>query len=377
MSSYTAWVAAQPLVGLLITRFIEYRPQDLARLQYEDTMRFEQKLDDFIAAEMQRKHIPGLSLAVVKDGSTVIEKSYGFANMEHHMPATSDTVYEIASMTKLFTAAAILLLAEKGLIGVDDPLNRYHTGLQDAWNAITLRHLLSHTSGIPNWTLDWDRSDITPDIVSQAIFGSTLQFPPGDQYDYADTNYNLLGMVIHQVTGAPYDAFLREHIFTPLGMTATQHNDVRAIVPNRASGYDWRNDTLVNAYRIEWNNINISARVPANGANGSLLSTLTDILKWDAALSTSGILSQSVLAQMWTQVILTNGISAPAGYGCEIEDYHGHKLIASNGGIPGFTSSLSRFISDHLTIIILTNQDSKPWDMCQAVAGLYKPAIAR
>ena len=339
-------------------------------------MNFELTLDDYITVEMQLKHIPGLSVAVVKDGSILLEKSYGFANAELRVPATSDTVYEIASITKSFTAAAILLLAENGLIGVDDPLTHYRAGLPDAWNAITLRHLLTHTSGIPNWTLDWDRSDITPDIVSQAIFEPALKFLPGDQYDYADTNYNLLGMVIHQVTGTPYDVFLQERIFTPLGMTATQHNNVRAITPNRASGYDRHNDTLVNSYRIEWNHVNISPNVPANGANGSLLSTLTDILKWDAALSTDGILSRSVVDQMGTQVILTNGLSAPYGHGCEIHDYHGHKLVASNGGIPGFTTSICRFVDDHLTIIILTNQDSKPWDMCQAVAELYDPTLA-
>lgn len=248
-------------------------------------MSFEQTLDNYIAAEMQRKHIPGLSLAVIKNGTTVIEKSYGLANVELQVPATSDTVYEIASITKSFTALAIMLLAEQGKLTLDDPLTQYRADLSAAWNDMTVKHLLTHTSGLNQWSLDWDSPNLTNAEICQAVFRTPLRFSPGTEFEYVDTNYNLLGMIIHQLTGAPYDAFLQKHIFQPLGMSATRHNDVRAIVPNRAEGYEWENDSLRKSFRIQWNNINRSPTVPANAANGGLLSTLRDLLKWDAALT--------------------------------------------------------------------------------------------
>jgi len=339
-------------------------------------MSFGRTLDTYIADEMERKRIPGLSLAIVEDGKTVIEKSYGFANAELRVPATSETVYEIGSITKSFTAVAILMLAQAGRLSVDDPITKYRAGLPEPWTAITLRHLLTHTSGIQNWWLDWDRRDLTPEIVAESIFGPALQWPAGSAADDCDANFNLLGMVIHQLTGAPYDVFLHEKIFAPLGMTATRHNDVSAIIPNRANGYDRRDEQLINAFRIRWNNINLSPSVPANGANGSLLSTLTDTLVWDAALADERLLPQSVLQPMFTPVTLNDDTQAPFGFGSEVENYQGHKLVALNGGTAGFTTSISRFVNDALSVIILTNQDSKPWDMCKEVAVLFDPALA-
>jgi len=340
-------------------------------------MNFEHTLDDYIAAEMQRKHIPGLSLAVVKNGATVVEKSYGLANVELQVPATSDTVYEIASITKAFTATAIMLLAEEGHLQLDDPLTRYRGGLPAAWDEVTVRHLLTHTSGVSQWSLDWDRPDLTNDEICQAVFGTPLRFLPGTAFEYTDTNYNLLGMLIHRLTGAPYDHFLQKRILKPLGMTSTRHNAVREIVPHRAAGYEWVEGRLLNSFRIQWNHINVADDVPANGANGSLLSTLRDLIKWDAALSTEQILKQPSLDRLWSPIILRNGLPVPYEHDWWVQTYCGHKLIEFGGGTPGFTTSVSRFVDDYLTVIILTNQDSKPWDMCKAVAGMYDPALAQ
>ena len=145
----------------------------------ENPLTFEQDLDHYINEQMQRKHIPGLALAVIKDGATVIEKSYGLANVELGVPATSDTVYEIASITKGFTAAAIMLLVEAGKLSLDESLTRFRADLPDAWQAITVRRLITHTSGIPQWELDWDREDLTIEEIEQAAFGRPLRFAPG------------------------------------------------------------------------------------------------------------------------------------------------------------------------------------------------------
>ena len=131
-----------------------------------------------------------------------------------------------------------------------------------------MRRLLTHMSGIPPGEVDWDREDLTLEEIAQAAFGQPLRFAPGTAFEYVDTNYNLLGMIIHQLTGAPYDTFLQQRIFQPLDMRATRHNDVRAIVPNRAEGYEWENEQLRKSFRIQWNNINRSPTVPANAANG-------------------------------------------------------------------------------------------------------------
>ena len=335
------------------------------------TTSLEQKLNNYIHDHMQRKLIPGLSLAVIKDGAIVIEKNYGFANLEHEVPATSDTVYEIASMTKGFTAAAIMLLVTDGKLSLDESLARFRPGLPAVWNAVTVRRLITHTSGIPQWEVAWDRDDLTLEEIDQGAFGRPLRFAPGTEFEYVDTNYNILGMIIHQLTGAPYDAFLRERIFQPLGMSATRHNDVRAIVPNRADGYHREDDRVYKPFRIQWNNINRSPSVPANAANGGLLSTLRDLIKWDAALTSGQILSQRRQDELWAPLILPNGEFVPG----TVQDFRGHKLSNCAGGVWGFTTCMARFVDDGLTVIILTNQDSKPWDMCKDVAGLVEPAF--
>lgn len=340
------------------------------------TTNLEQHLDHYIHEQMQRKHIPGLSLAVIQDGVTVSEKNYGLANLELSVPTTSDTVYEIASITKGFTAAAIMLLVAEGKLSLDESLARFRPGLPDAWQTVTVRRLLTHTSGIPQWEVAWDREDLTIEEIDQGAFGRPLRFAPGTEFEYVDTNYNILGMIIHQLTGAPYDAFLRERIFQPLGMSATRHNDVRAIVANRAEGYDWENEQLRKSFRIQWNNINRSPSVPANAANGGLLSSLRDLIKWDAALTSGQILSHRQQNELWSPLLLNNGLPVPYEHDWHVKYLRGHPFIEFGGGVWGFTTCMARFIDDRLTIIILTNQDSKPWDMCTDVAGLVDPALA-
>jgi CubicO group peptidase (beta-lactamase class C family) len=241
---------------------------------------------------------------------------------------------------------------------------------------VTVRRLLTHMSGVSQWELDWNREDLTVEEIGQAVFGRFLRFVPGTAFEYVDTNYNLLGMIIHGLSGAPYDAFLREYIFQPLGMTTTRHNDVRAIIANRAEGYDWQNDQLRKSSRIGWNNINRSPFVPANAANGGLLSSLRDLITWDTALTNGQILSQARQDELWSPLFLNNGLPVPYEHDWHAQNFRGRRLIEFSGGIWGFTTCMARFVDDRLTIIILTNQDSKPWDMCKDVAGLVEPAFA-
>lgn len=249
-------------------------------------MSFIHTLDAYITDQMEQKLVPGLSLAIVEDGRIVVEKSYGSADAR--------TVYELGSLRQSFIAVAILMFVQEGHLNLDDPITRYRVGLPEAWQAITLRHLLTHTSGL---------ADGLPNAES-------LVSPAGVRAAYAEINYTLLAQIIHILIDAPVDVFFHDQFFAPLEMTATG----------------------------------------SNGATGSLHSTLSDLIKWEAALMGGQILSQSALQEMFTPFTLANGEPAPFGLGCEIATFQGHKLVATNGRGLGFSASITRFVNDSLTL---------------------------
>ncbi len=331
------------------------------------------RVDAYMRAEMAKRHVPGASVAVVRAGKVVLAKGYGLANVELNVPATPDTVYEMGSITKQFTATAIMMLVEEGKLALDEKITHYLPDLPTAWSGVTVRHLLTHTSGIksytsvPNLFSLW-RNDYTHAQIIQLVSGDPLAFPPGEKWDYSNTGYFLLGMIIEKVSGKAYSDFLTERIFRPLQMTATRVNDWSAIIKNRAGGYTWRFGALHNAdfTSMTW---------PFSA--GVLVSTVRDMAKWDAALYTEKLLKRANLQQMWTPVKLNGGSTFPYGFGWDLEDYRKHKLISHGGGIPGFTSYIARFVDDKLTVIVLTNTDSAdPDSMAHAIAGIYLPALA-
>ena len=250
----------------------------------------------YIATQMQRLHIPGVSLAIVRDGRVIKAQGYGFANLELKAPATKETVYEIGSNTKQFTAAAIMMLVEEGKIHLDDSITKYFPEAPEAWRSITIRHLLTHTSGIqnhvavPHW-LDVFKTNLAyetapaRDELLKMFFKLPLEFQPGETWAYDNTGYYLLGIVIEKASGKSYWQFLDERIFKPLRMNATRNTDPQPIVPNRASGYEWKND--------HFENRPVLLPVIAFSA-GSLLSTAEDMAKWDAALYAEKLLKNPV-----------------------------------------------------------------------------------
>jgi CubicO group peptidase (beta-lactamase class C family) len=340
------------------------------------------KIDDYIAAQMRRLHIPGLSLAIVRDGRITKAQGYGFANVELNARATKQTVYEIGSNTKQFTAAAIMMLVEDGRVHLEDSVTKYFPEAPEAWRGITLRHLLSHTSGIqnhvaiPHW-LDVFKTNLafetTPprDELLKMFFKLPLEFRPGETWAYDNTGYYLLGIIIEKASGKSYWQFLDERIFKPLGMIATRSTDPRPIVSNRASGYEWKTDHFENR-PILLPEIAFSA--------GSLLSTVEDMTRWDAALSSEKLLKKSSLDQMWTATVTNDGADAPFtyGFGWFVDDYHRHRFVQHSGGTPGFSSVIYRFIDDKLTIIILTNHSDRIIDsLAIDIAGICLPALKR
>jgi D-alanyl-D-alanine carboxypeptidase len=245
------------------------------------------QIDDYIATQMQHLHVPGVSLAVVRDGRTIKAQGYGFANLELKAPATKETVYEIGSTSKQFTAAAIMMLVEDGKVHLDDSITKYFPEAPQAWRGIMIRHLLSHTSGIqnhvavPHW-LDVFRTNLAfetappRDELLKMFFKLPIEFQPGESWAYDNTGYYLLGIIIEKASGKSYWQFLDERIFKPLGMIATRNTDPQPIIPNRASGYEWKNDHFENRPVL----------LPAIAFSaGSFLSTVEDMAKWDAALN--------------------------------------------------------------------------------------------
>src|SRR5688500_3513973 len=201
------------------------------------------EVDRLVEAQMRKRHVPGLSLAVVRDGKVVKAKGYGFANLELKVAATPETVYEVGSLTKQVTAAAVMLLVEEGKLSLDDPAGKHLAGLPDAWRGVTVRHLLTHTSGIKTYvgTPGFELSrGLTGDEFIRAAGGLPLLFEPGASWDYSNTNFNLLGHLVERASGRPFWQFLEERLFRPLGMNATRYNDHRQLVPLRADGYFFR-----------------------------------------------------------------------------------------------------------------------------------------
>lgn len=328
--------------------------------------------DDYVREQMQRQHIPGLALAVVTNGVVLKTAGYGLANVELGAPVRTDTVFQIQSVTKTFTAAAIMMLVEEGKVSLEDKLTKHLDGLPETWDAITVRHLLTHTSGIKDFinepTVDL-RKDLKPEDVIESLRKLPLNFQPGEKYAYSNTGYHLLGMVIRKVAGKTWDDFLRKRIFHPLGMNDTRVISWSEIITNRASGYGWDDGQLRNGSFI--------APTILGYAGGGLRSTVLNLAKWDAALCTEQLLKRSTLEQMWTPAKFNNGKDSTYGFGWGISREHGHRLISHTGShSTGFKSVIARFVDDKLTVIVLTNQRAADqMAIAKGVAGFYIPAL--
>jgi CubicO group peptidase (beta-lactamase class C family) len=329
-------------------------------------------VDDFIRAQMERQHIPGLALAVVTNGVVVRTAAYGLANVEWAVPVRPDTVFQIQSVTKTFTATAIMMLVEGGKLRLEDRLTQHLDNLPESWTGITVRHLLTHTSGIKDFinepTVDL-RKDLKPEDVIESLRKLPLNFPPGEKYAYSNTGYHLLGMVIRKVTGKYWDEFLRERIFEPLGMNDTRVISWSEILTNRAAGYGWDDGRLRNGSFI--------APTILGYAGGGLRSTVLDLAKWDAALCTEQLLKRATLEQMWTPAKLNDGKDSSYGFGWGVTNYQGHRLVSHTGShSTGFRSVIARFVDDKLAVIVLTNQRAADQvAIAKGVAECYVPAL--
>ncbi|MDQ4122164.1 MAG: beta-lactamase family protein [Acidobacteriota bacterium] len=328
------------------------------------------KVDEFIRTEMQKQKIPGVSLAVVKDGQIIYAKGYGFANVEHQVLVKPETVFQSGSVGKQFTAAAVMLLVEEGKINLDDKISKFFADAPETWKDITICHLLTHTSGMTDYPKGFDfRRDYTEDDLYKQIKAAPLAFQPGEKSAYSNLGYVTLGILIGKVTGKFYGDFLQERIFKPLGMTTARIINEADIIPNRASGYVLRKGELKNQ---EWVSPSLNTT-----ADGALYLTAYDMAKWDAALNGEKLLKKTSLEQIWTPVKLNDGKSHPYGFGWAIGEVNGRRLIEHGGAWQGFKAMISRYPDDKLTVIVFANLiNANEKKLAHGVAGIYNPALA-
>lgn len=309
------------------------------------------KLDAHVLGYVAQDKFAGAVL-VARDGKPILERGYGPANREWDIPNTPDTKFRLGSITKQFTATLILQLEQQGKLAVTDPISKYVPDSPPAWEKITIHHLLSHTSGLPNFTgfPEYHKTKPLPSSLTEMIArfrGKPLEFEPGSKWNYSNSGYILLGFIIEKVSGKPYADVLRESILDPLGMKDSGYDMAGPILRHRASGYTpvdkgWRNAEY------------IDMTIPH--AAGALYSTVEDLLKWDQALYTDTLLPAAARQKMFTPVL------HDYGYGWAVEKQGTHARIAHGGGIDGFNTFIARYPDDRVTVIVLSNHESRTPD---------------
>ncbi|NHZ43776.1 beta-lactamase family protein [Massilia sp. CCM 8693] len=327
-------------------------------------------LDDAIIAEMKRGHVPGLGIAVVKDGKIVKEMGYGEADVESGARVTQQTVFQSGSVGKTFTAALVMLLAEDGKLSLDDPVARHLANTPKAWDKITIRHLLTHTSGLGD---PYAKLDMRKDYTDEELIALEATIPvlsePGEKWSYSNMGYHLLGFICNKAGGKFYGDQLRERIFAPLGM-GTRIISESEIIPHRARGYERVDGVLKNQ---AW----VAPRLNTT-ADGSLYLTARDLALWDMALYDNKILNARVREASWTPVKLNDGKTAPYGYGWQIDSRNGHPVIRHGGSWQGFKADFARFVDDKLTVVVLANSAAaRPVRFVDIIAAHYQPALKR
>lgn len=301
---------------------------------------------------------PGAAAIVVKNGQVVLRKGYGMANLELGVPDSPDMVFEIGSVTKQFTAAAILLLAEQGKLRLEDDITKYLPDFPTPGETVTIEHLLTHTSGVPSYTgmPEWFarvREDMKLEDLIGLFKGKPLDFKPGEQTRYSNSGYILLGAIVEKASGKSYEQFVEEEIFQKLGMSHSRYGHAEELVPLRAAGYSRDGEGFRPANYL-------SMTQPY--AAGSLMSTVDDLALWDRALAGETLLKKASIERMFTSAKLTSGRQIRYGYGIGVTELEGKRVQEHGGGIFGFVCYVMRVPEERLFVAILANTDSPSKD---------------
>jgi CubicO group peptidase (beta-lactamase class C family) len=336
------------------------------------------KIDAYVQSQMRRYKIPGVSLAVLRKGQPAILKSYGLSNVELTVPVKPETIFQSGSIGKQFTAAAVMLLVQDGKISLDDKISKHLPDTPDSWKEITIRDLLTHTSGMGDYPDEISlRGTYSEDQYLDIFKKAPLNFAPQTSWDYSNVGYVTLGILISKLTGKFYGEFLRERLFGPMGMSTARVISEADIVPNRAAGYRLVNGELKNQ---EW----VSPSTNST-ADGSYYVSLLDMAKWDEGLtrdfssepSAQRVFTRSSLEQMWTPVKLKDGRVKGYGFGWFTDRIHNRRLVFHGGAWQGFKSFIIRFLDEELTIIFLANSwETNDFKLARGLISLVHPEFA-
>lgn len=295
-------------------------------------------VDSLVAAWRRETYAPGVSVAVVRGGrDTLVHRGYGVADVENGVPATPETVYPIASLTKTFTAAAVMLLAEEGRLSLDDPVGRHLPGLPAGWRAIPIRQLLNHTSGVPAHPVLLRDGAMTPDSVLALAGKEPAEFAPGTRWEYSNVGYLVLGRLIEKVSGEPYARYVETKLLRPLGLASTRYCGAEPM-----PGYVQRDTGVA---RAAGHNLRVVF------AAGALCSTVGDLAAWSHALATGRV----VRPESWVRMTTPEGASTGYGYGLIVMEFEGRRMVGHGGALEGFRASSAYLPGDSLSVTLLTN----------------------
>lgn len=305
---------------------------------------------DKVATAVYKPDIPGAAVIVVKNGQVIFRKGYGLANLELNVPIRPEMVFRLCSITKQFTAVAIMMLVEQGKLSLDDDITKFFPDYPTGGKRITVENLLTHTSGIKDYLEKlWPqrmREDFRPERLIDLFKHDGLEFEPGTKESYSNSNYVLLGVIIEKLSGKEYGQFIEDNIFKPLGMKHSYYETVQEIIPNRVSGYARVGEGFVNAAYVS---------MPQLYAAGGLCSSVDDLALWDTAMYSDKLLKHGSWERIFTPYKLANGENADYGYGWAINQFEGRAIASHTGGIPGFTTYVLHMPVDHVYVAILSN----------------------
>ncbi|CAF1156735.1 unnamed protein product [Rotaria sordida] len=321
---------------------------------------------------MKKQKIPGISLAIIQGGQIIYGRGYGYSNIEHQVRVKLETIFQSGSIGKQFTSMAIMMLVEDGKIQLDATINTYFADVPNEWNNITVRHLLTHTSGMTDYPQDFNyRIDYTEDDMYNLIKTIPLAFQPGEQWAYSNIGYVMLGILIRRVTNQFYGDFLKQYVFNPLNMTTARVISEADIILNRAAGYVLVNSELKNQVWV--------APSLNTFADGALYLNIYDMAKWDAALYGDKLLKhQASFDEMWRPVQLNNNETNPYGFGWRLsETINGMRIVQHGGSWQGFRAMIIRVLDAQLTVVLFTNfSETDIEGLTSHVLKLYNPQLA-
>lgn len=342
------------------------------------------KVDSFIHGKMVQYQIPGIAVAIIKNNVVIKKSIFGFSNLDNKTPVSNHTVFPIASIDKQITASCIMMLYEKGKIKLTDSINSFIDSVPETWNKIQVRHLLSHTSGLPDNVAESYQGrnliNYTTAEILDFIKKQPLEFKPGERFIYSDAGFVLLQLIVEKISGMSYGDFLDKNVLQPLGMQRTQTLNPTQIVQQRATSY-YKNRAgkiLVNTWR----------QIDFGPLYNDIGTTIDDFIKYDIAINTQRLLSKETYEMMWSPFVLNSGrtssniideqnlfyANASYGYGWGIEKYNEHRIIY-HGGFTG--TSIMKFPGDNLTVILFSNLTDQsgfnPDVMARHIASFYIP----